>query len=160
MQDQKQKPQLGEGGQKPTPEQQAAYDRYVGAAMMHIYTPKVIDKIVQSISPEDPVATMGRAAANVGFVVMKKAEQDGQKVPPEVLLHGGKEVVAAIAELYERKGGQELAPEQVEQAYYVAADDFRQMMQGEGSIDPESAQQGMQELQAMAQSGAFDEEAG
>ena len=144
------------GGQpSASPEQQAAYNRFVGMSLLHVYDEKVMPKILGQIG-EDVVNDIGRAAANVGFVVLKKAEQSGETIPPEVILHGGQEVVASIAELVASAKGIEMAPEQVEQAYYVAADTFRQMMQGEGGIDPETAAQDMEALRQMEESGELE----
>lgn len=146
---------MGSGGTNATPEQQAAYNRFVGTALLHIYDEKVMPKIVGQIG-EDVVNDIGRAAANVGFVVLKKAQQKGETVPPEVILHGGQEVVASIAELVAKAKGIEMDPQQVEQAYYVAADTFRQMMQGEGGTDPETAAQDIEALRQMEESGELE----
>lgn len=146
---------LGQGQTPASPEQQAAYNRFVGMALLHVYDEKVMPKIIGQIG-DDVANDVGRAAANVGFVVLKKAQQGGETVPPEVILHGGQEVVASIAELVAKAKGIEMDPQQVEQAYYVAADTFRQMMQGEGGVDPETAAQDMEALRQMEESGELE----
>lgn len=139
-----------------TPEQQAAYNKFVGSALLHVFgDEKVMGKILGQIG-DDPVQDVGRTAANIGFVVLKKAQAAGETIPPEVILHGGQELVAVLAELAQAGKRIEMTPEDIEKAYYVAADTFRQMMQGEGGIDPETAAGDIEALRQMEESGELD----
>jgi hypothetical protein len=139
-----------------TPEQQEAYNRFVGQALLHVFgDEKVMTKILDQIG-DDPVQDVGRTAANIGFVVLKKAEAAGETVPPEVILHGGQEIVGVLAEMAKAGKRIEMTPDDIEKAYYVAADIFRQMMQGEGGIDPETAAGDIEALRQMEESGELE----
>ena len=147
---------MGGGKANATPEQQAAYNEFVGTALMHVFgDEKVMGRIIGSIG-EDPVQDIGRTAANIGYVVLKKAQQAGKTVPPEVILHGGQEIVGVLAEVAKAGKRIDMPPEDIEKAYFVAADTFRQMMQGEGGIDPETAAADIEALRQMEESGELE----
>lgn len=127
-------------GEPASPEEQAIYDKFVSLALLHIHDGDTAPAIVEQMGRGDPVEAIGNAAAQVAFAVMQKAEQAGEKVPPDVLLHGGKEVVEALVEVAETAGVADLDQEQTDMAFYQAADTFQDLMKSGGGVDPAAAE--------------------
>lgn len=145
----------GRGGNA-DPQMQEIYDRFVSLAVLHIHNEKVLPSLVERMRSGEPVQAIGEIAATVGHAVVKKAEASGQQIPDAVLLHGGGEIVQALADIARKAGIADLSEEEVEQAFYIAADTFRQMRQGEGAVDQKQMQQGMSEIADLQGSGELD----
>lgn len=162
MQEQQQGPVTGPapveaaGGEVASPEEQQLYEKFVSMALLHIYNEKTLPTIIERMKEGDnPRQSIGEVAAGIGFAVMKKAQAAGESIPGEIILHGGQEVVSALVEIYEKGSGEEMSEGDINGAYYVAADEFRELAEGEGMIDPEALAGDMQSFQAMEEDGSL-----
>ena len=143
-------------GETASPEEQALYNNFVSLALMHLHSEGMADRIAEQVRQGDPVEQIGRIAASIGMTVMRKAEEQGQAIPPDILLHGGAEIVSQVGEVAQAAGVQ-VGKQDLENALYVAADAVQSLMPG--LISPEDAQAGIGELgQMQAEGFAFDDE--
>jgi hypothetical protein len=153
-------PQAGPGAQQASPEEQELYNRFVARMMQHLYDERTFPRLLEDMrTMEDAPAELGMMAATVAFTVMQKAKRAGTKIPGDVLLHGGAEMVGQLVEVYGRATGQELPPDQAEAVLYHAADRFRELAASSGDIDQQEIAAAMQDfapggdLEAMLASG-------
>lgn len=146
-------PQGGPGpqnGTPATPQQQAQYNRFFAYSLLMLYDEKFLPK-VQELFQKSP--TPIEAAARVGAAIATRiyigAEKQGSKIPPEVILYAGQEVMAEIAEMARSAGIADLSQEDVETAYYMAADMVRASLEGAGKIDKTNASQDFEQIRNM-----------
>jgi hypothetical protein len=141
-----------------TPEEQEIYETFVSQAQMAIYTPETTTAFLKVVkAAKDPVSELGKFAANVAFRVVQAAQDSGVDIDDEIVLQGGAEIVEALVEVSEEGGGPEFEPDQIDGAFYAAADEYRSLMEGAGQINPDAAQQGMQDIAAAEQSGELEQ---
>lgn len=142
-----------------TPEEQQEYDLFVGQALNLIATPehqKVRDALVKLLSAgEDRVAALASAAVYVVEGVEKSAGRAGKEFNVDVLLHGGQEITEHLADFAKAKKIHAFSPEEVEAAFLQAVDQYR--LKNQGRLDPEAAQQDLQEVAAAEESGEIDQ---
>lgn len=144
-----------------TPEEQEVYNNFVAQSQMLIYDENTMRSFLKLVKgTKDPVAEMGKFAAQVAFRVMMAAKEAGQELDPEIILQGGAEIVEALVEVNDEGGGPDV--KDIDAVFYAAADAYREMMEKGGMIDPAQAQADMQrfaeaeasgELAAMVQGG-------
>lgn len=143
----------GEGMTPASPEEQALYDHFVSRALTLVYDPKMSKTILQQLEDEDPIEGLARATAGVVKRTYDAAKAAGQDVPGDIVLNGGVEIFAEVAD-YGREAGIEglqdiLENKQKQEAAAVrAADHVRLMMTADGSLDQGAA---MQDLEALVQ---------
>lgn len=134
-------------GDQASPEEQELYNRFVARAMQHIYDERTFPGIVEDMKAmQDVPLDLGTLSATVAFAVMQKAKQAGQKIPGDVLLHGGAEIVQQMVEVYDRATNAKLPPEESEAVLYHAADKFRELAGSSGDIDAQEVAAAMQDL--------------
>lgn len=139
-------------GQQPnvSPEEQAAYDQFVNNALEIIYPAdqrgqmsksvvahlqgkfepqlqQMLAQVQPQVDPGNPVDTIGATAALIGLFLDASAHQAGKDIPDEVIFHAGREVVEVLGNDGEKFAGFNLDDKQIEQAFYRAADIFRQV---------------------------------
>ncbi len=145
--------------QQATPEEQQLYDRFVAKAMDLTYTKEFMPQVLGMLQGEgDPIEGLARATALIVTRVADAAEQAGQKLPGDVLLHGGTEVLEDLAELSKEAGIKDFSedPDALEAAYFRGLDQVRTMMQDSGKIDQASAQKDMAQLEEMDKRGELE----
>ena len=128
--------------QQATPEEQALYEKFVAKAWMLVYDPKMFPKIIEMLQGGgDPMEGLARATATIVARIASMAEQAGQKLSGDVILHAGKEVFEDLAELSGRAGIKDFAADEdaMEGAFFRAMDHFRTMLQGAGRINQQAA---------------------
>lgn len=124
--------------QKPaSPEQQQIYNRFVGMCMMMLWSENFMAKAAKMIKdhPDETDAMASIGAAIVQRVYMA-ADQQGQPIPLEVLVHGGLEVMQEVAKFAEAAGVQGIDDNEIETAFYIAADKVREALVQAGKADP------------------------
>lgn len=147
-------PDMG-GTEAASPEEQDAYDRFVGRALEFIYD-KAFDKVLDMLrGGDDPIDGLAVTAATVVARIQDAAEQAGQKLSGDILLHAGSEILADLAGLATkaRIHDFEQDPKQLETAWYRALDEYRVMRQSAGKLDQEVAKQDLASLQQADQDG-------
>lgn len=145
--------------QQATPEEQAQYDHFVAKAMDLTYTKEFMPQVLGMLQGEgDPVEGLARATALIVARVQSAAEQAGEKLPGDVILHAGTEILEDLAELSKEAGIKDYSedPDALEAAYFRALDQYRVMMQDAGKIDQGSAQRDMAQLQEMDKNGQLE----
>lgn len=133
-----------------TPEQQAQYNRFYAYSILMLYNEDFIPK-VQELFQKSPNAV--EAAARVGSAIATRiymgASKNGATIPPEVMLHAGQEVMGEIAEMARVSGLADLSEEDVETAYYLAADMTRSALEKAGKIDGKNAQADLENIRSL-----------
>jgi hypothetical protein len=141
-----------------TPEEQEVYETFVSQAQLAIYTPETTASFLKVMkASSDPVSELGKFAANVAFRVVQAAQEQGVDIDDEIILQGGAEIVEVLVEVSEEGGGPNFEPDQVDGAFYAAADEYRSLMEGAGQVDTEGAKANMQDFAAAEQSGELEQ---
>jgi hypothetical protein len=138
------------GEQQASPEEQAAYDKFVNNALEVIYpanaqgqmSPAIVSHLQGKFEPQlqqlfaqaDPpldtsktVDNIGATACLVAMALDASAQQAGHQVPDEIMYHGGAEIVQVLANDGEHFAGFQIDDQGVEQSFYRAVDLFRQL---------------------------------
>lgn len=136
--------------QQASPELQAVYNRFVGLCMAMLWSDRFMSqasKIIQEHPDEtDAMAMIGAAVVQRVYMA---ADQQGEPVPPEVLLHGGLEVMNEVATFAQAAGVQGIEPDEIETAFFLAADKVRAALEQAGKINPDEMAEQFEELRAM-----------
>ena len=137
------------GGLEPnvSPEEQQAYDAFVGNMGNLIYDDSVKDRLLKDLSTGDPIDALARAAAAMVMRTEDSAsEATGEQVDPEILMNAGLEAVELLAEFAENSGVNTYDEDQMESAYLLAVDKYRQSRQNQGKLKPEAFQSDLDQL--------------
>lgn len=154
-----QQPQMGPGQVKrASPEEQRLYNRFVGLSMTLLYDEKFMQRAIEMIrSRENVMQGVAEVASLIAFRVYTEGKKQGQEIPASVVLHGGQEVITLVIEMAMAAGFPPMSDQEMQEAFFVAADTFREKMEQAGHLDPAQLEQDAQEIAAMAQSGQFTE---
>ncbi|GAB5434808.1 MAG: hypothetical protein EpisKO_41780 [Epibacterium sp.] len=143
-------------GKQASPEMQKVYNRFVGACMLVVWDEKFMPKALE-LFQKNPNQTDALASVTAGVVqrVFQEAKKKGTSIPLEVLVHGGLEVVQQVAEMATTGGVQGIERDEIETAFYLAADKLREVLVSSGDLDLSEAEQGLQQLRAAGGDDAF-----
>jgi len=140
-----------------SPEEQAAYDKFVNNFELLVYDEKLQPQILESLKgagkPEEGLAN---TAAMVATRLFDAADQEGEQISGDVKLEGGLDLVEDLANLQKEAGIANLDEKQIEKAWFMALDIYKNTQEQRGTLDKEGYQQDFQEIQQMAQSGELD----
>lgn len=138
-------------GKQASKEMQAIYNRFVGACMLAIWDEKFMPKALQ-LFQSNPNQTDALASIAAGVVqrVFAGAKKKGTPIPMEVMVHGGLEVVQQVADFATAAGVQGIEPDEVETAYYLAADKVKEALVASGDLDLSNAEQDLEQVRSMA----------
>lgn len=144
-----------------TPEEQAVYDQVVNNALEIIY-PKEEDelgaKVRESLTAsDDPVMNLALTAVAVVSGLVASAKQANQPIPGEILFHAGAQIVELLAEAAEAFKLAEYSEDDIERAFYMAADLYREQAKAAGNLDEEALKADFEELKAADEQGRLDE---
>lgn len=132
-------------GKQASPELQAKYNRFVAMGIMMLwdekFTPKALAVFKEHPNQTDALASIGAAIAQRIYM---KAKEQGDEIPPEVVVHAGWELMNEVAEFATAAGVQGIEPDEIETAYYLAADKVREALEKAGLMDPSVAQSGFE----------------
>lgn len=154
----------GRQGIAATPEQagdedQQAYDHFVANCLDVISTKEVMATIIKMFKEDDDlIDALARVAVMITVRVEDDGEQNGIKLDPDILLQGGGEVVAALAEVARRANIHDFTEEEMNAAMMKAVDMYRLTRQQQGKINTQSAQQDLAALKQADQSGTLDQQ--
>lgn len=146
--------------QQASQQEQAQYEKFVAKAWDLVYDKAMLPKVVDMLGGEgEPVEGLARTTALVVGRVATAAEQAGEKLSGDVVLHAGKEIFEDLADLSATFKVKDYTkdPEALEGAYFRAMDHFRVMMQQAGRLDQGAAQKDMEMIQQMDESGEFEQ---
>lgn len=152
-------PQMGPGQVKrASPEEQRLYNRFVGLSMTLLYDKKFMQSAIEMIRARESVMQgVADVSSLIAFRVYTEGKKQGQEIPASVVLHGGMEIITLVIEMALAAGFPPMSDQEIQEAFYIAADTFREKMEMAGHLDPAQLEQDAQELSAMAQSGQFAE---
>jgi hypothetical protein len=140
-----------------SPEEQGQYDQFVTNAMSIMNDKKGMDKILKAIeSGESPVSGLANVVSAIIMRVEDSAKQSGQEISPDVMLHGGAEIMEQAADLAEQAGGHSFTEEELESASYIAMDLYREARGNK--IDQKRAVESMDEIMASEADGSLEQQ--
>lgn len=123
--------------QEATPEQRAQFDQFVSTGMAILFDPQFVNTARQRIEGDDnPIDAVAEVATNIVNRIFTEAMKQGEDIDQLVVLHGGWQILNYVAEVAQVGAGVEMAPEDIETAFYLAADKFRKMLEAEGLMEP------------------------
>jgi hypothetical protein len=145
-----------QGGQAPqngvpaTPEQQAQYNRFFAYSILMLYNEDFMPKVQELFQKTPtPIEAAARVGAAIATRIYTAALDKGAEIPTEVMLYAGQEVMGEIAEMARMAGLANLSPEDVETAYYMAADMVRHALEGAGKIGDIDGKQELDQIRGM-----------
>lgn len=121
-----------------SPEMQRQYNQFVAMGMLMLYDEKFMktaEKIFQK--GVNITESMARIASGIAMQIVSAAKNKGQEIPPEILLNGGWELMNEVRSFANMVTEQEVSDDDMETAFYLAADMLRAAMQGAGMVDQE-----------------------
>lgn len=150
-------PQMG-GVNQATPEEQEQLERFVARSYDVIYDDQTIKPIMQKLANEDPIDGLAAATVTVVSRVSEAAEKTGKKIELDVMMEAGREVLQELADLSTSAGIHNFHEDQdgMDGAFFRAVDQYRSELQSAGKLDQATAQQDMQKLEQMSQSGEYE----
>lgn len=101
----------------------------LGNGITALYSAKFREKAMQMIQKSPtPAAGIARVAATIGGRIFHAAKEKGDAISPEVLAVAGLDLVQEVAEFAEKFADVEVSEEVIEDAFYVASDNLREML--------------------------------
>jgi len=147
-----------EGAPNVTPEEQKAYEQFVGNALTMISDPKTRSGILASLEGDgNPQEGLAMTASTVVKQVADSARQNGMKLSGDVLLHGGQEIVESLADVQASAGIADLSDKEIEGAFFRGLDLYREMSTKDGSLDPATFEEDFRSIVAANKEGRLDE---
>ncbi len=140
-----------------TAEEQEQYDRFVTNGMKMLYDEKAVQKLLTSMEGDgNPVEGLANALVQVVMRLEDSSEQAGEKISPDVLLHGGTELLEQMVDLSEQAGGHKFKEKEIESALYLALDTYRTTRQQQGRLDEDALGADMEQLVQADYKGELD----
>jgi len=142
-----------------TPEEQAEYDQFVNNALLVIYDKTTFPKVLQSLAsaPNDPATALAQTAVMVVRRLRDSASQKSVELNPDVMFHGGVEVIEDLANVSDKAGIHTFTAKELEGATYAAMDLYRAQDQADGNIDQEKFKQDLAQLKEADDQGRLGE---
>lgn len=150
----------GEGGDQPnvTPDEQNAYNQFVVNGMKLIFNEATTPKLIQRLqADENPIHALAATTVAIVSKLKASAESAGQQVSPDILMHGGTELMSNIAELAKAAKVHTYTPDEQEKALYTAMDMYSNQEMQKGTLDKEGFARDFQTLVAADKAGKLDE---
>lgn len=120
---------------KATPDQQRIYDMYVGNGLILIHDKGSRNNIINMLKRGKPVDAVAETTLQVMARVDASAESQGMRVPDEVKLHGGNEIMGEIIMIGEAaKAIPKMKDEEREAAFRIAVGRYMQSAYRQGKI--------------------------
>lgn len=154
--------EVPQDGEQASPEEQQQYETFYANAIELIYSEKgdyamlkqVLDRLRKG---EDPIEGLAAVASNVFMALVTSASKNGVQISPDVMMQGGYDIVADLAELAGRAQVHTYTEEETEGAYYRAADMVREQMQNSGMLDAEKSATEFEMLRQAEEQGLLDQ---
>jgi hypothetical protein len=148
-------------GQAPnvSPQEQAQYDRFVDNGYKLIYNGgKVAPGVLQGLqASEDPKMNLAHTAVGIVLHLHESARKSGTQISPDVLFHGGIEIVEDLANIARIARIHDYDQDELEGATYLALDMYREQATQRGLIDPEALKAEFNSVVEADRAGKIDE---
>jgi hypothetical protein len=131
-----------------TPEQKEQYEEFVSNGMQVIHSEETRNDLVKRVQAGDPTVAVADATLTVIGRLEQTADEQGVKIPYEILMSGGMELLGQVIEVAETVGVT-LNPQQKEQALQMAVQAYMEQGAASGKIPPEDMEAVMQEAQQL-----------
>ena len=140
-------PSMEEAQRKPaSPELQKEYEKFVGMGLMALTSEEFMPKAAQILQGKMALPqAMAQIGVVIGTKIFKAARKQGKPVSPEVLVHGGAELMGKIGEMAQA-AGEDVSEEDVETAFYLAADQMNNIMAEDGAFEEDYVVEGADEF--------------
>ena len=145
------------GGRNVTPQEQDLYDATVGQAYNVIYDDKAMPAVLERLATGDPVESLATTTVMVMTRVEDSAKKQDIKIPGNVLLHAGMEVMGDLAGLAADAKIHTFDKAEKEAALYQALDQYRTMREGRGELDRQALRQEWGQLMQAEQQGRLEQ---
>ncbi len=142
-------PQMGpDGSSSVSPEEQQQYDQFVNKAYELIYNNNQVNpQVLESLKGDgQPMDGLANTTAMVVMRVEDAAREAGQEVSPDVVFHGGAEILEDLADLAQQAGIHTFDDKELEGASYQALDIYRDQRQKQGKLDMGAIQQDFSQM--------------
>lgn len=150
-------PQGGEEGNV-SPEEQAQYDQFVKNGMQLIYQKEGLEQLFTTLEGDgNPIQGVADTLVMVVSRLEDSAEEKGVEVSGDVKMHGAQELLEQLVELSENASIHEFSDEEMEQAFYLALDEYRIKKQRSGTLPVDELQEDFQALAQAEEQGQLDE---
>lgn len=117
--------------------QQAEFDKFVDMGMAILFDPDFVTTARKRIEGDDnPIDAVAEVATNVVHRIFTGAMKQGEDIDQVVVLNGGWQILNYVAEVAQMGAGVQMAPEDIETSFYLAADKFRKMLEAQGLMEP------------------------
>lgn len=137
-----------------TMKEQAAYNKFVGFSMMMLYSDKFLAQAIEMLKDDEPVRqSVAKIASMLALRAFVAAKEQDFELPAAAVLHGGAEIVELVAEVAEAAGLPPMTPDEIEAAWYLAADLFRSGIEGRGLLNTEAVAEDMEHFRKMDEAG-------
>lgn len=139
-----------------SPEEQQAYEQFVGQGMKLIFNEQTLPSLLKMIEGDgDPVLGLASAAASV---IMRLVTSEGApKFDPAVLMHGGTEILEVLANAAEEGKLHDFTPEELQKAELQTIDMVRDQMTKAGLIDGEALKGEFAQIADADRAGTLDQ---
>ncbi len=147
-------------GEQPnvSPEEQQLYDQFVDKALSAIYDDQSLPQVIETLKGDgNPLDGLANTAVAIVVRVQDSAEKAGQKIPPDVLFHGGSEILEDLAGLSEKAGIHKFTPEELEGAAFQAMDIYREMKGSDGGEARPQIVEDFNQITELDKAGRLDE---
>lgn len=139
-------------------DEQQQYEKFVKESAALIYNEKTLPSILESLSiKSDPKEALATTIASVVMRMEDGYEQKGEKVPPDILMHGGLEVGELLAEMQEAIGIVELQQEEMDGVALRAMDIYRENRQKQGKLNEEAIKEDFNTIVQADKAGRIDD---
>ena len=150
--------QRGEAEPNVSEEEQAAKDAFVTKAWDLTYDEDRFPTVMESVyGAGDPVTGLASTTALLVSRLYDGAVKAGQPISPDIMLHGGIEILEDLAETAGRAKLHDFTPQELEAATLRAMDMTRDMLTQAGHIDPRVLQQEFGQLVQADRAGKLGE---
>ncbi len=128
-----------------TPEEQDLMENFLARCVLLIHSEDMRDDFREMLedAPDivDGIAEVGAMVINQ---VRTMAEESGQEIDDQIILHVGGEIGGILAEFAEAGGLGEVTDQQIEAAIPIGADKYRRLLAESGKLDEEAYKGKMQ----------------
>ena len=139
-------------------DEQAEYNEFVTNGLSMIYNEQAIPAILKGLDGSgDPVEGVANTAVMIVSRLEDSAREADRTVSPDVLFHGGTELLADLVNLSEQAGIHKFSDADRERALFRALDLYREMRQGAGQLDEDDLKSQFAELVQADREGKLDE---
>jgi hypothetical protein len=154
-----------EGITPASPEEQAAFEKFVGKAWELIYSDQMWPQVLQMLEggadenqDGDPVNGLAATTEMIVARVAQVADQAGEQLQPDVVFHAAGDILEELAQISKTGKIKDYSkdPDALEKAWFQALDMFRERLDGVGEIDQAHAQADMEKLIQMDQNGTLE----